>query len=208
MEARVYSASGDEMGTTNLPEDVFGGPIRRHLLYEVVRGYLANRRQGTSKVKSRGEIRGGGRKPWRQKGTGRARQGTIRSPLWVGGGRAHGPKPRSYAVHLNKKMRRQALRSALTAKAQGDHLAILEDVSFPEPRTRHAYALLKKMGVERSRCLLVLDGHDPAVLRATRNLRALRVTSWEWLNCHDVLDSDRVLLTKGALSKLAEARMR
>ncbi|MBU1701373.1 MAG: 50S ribosomal protein L4 [Candidatus Eisenbacteria bacterium] len=206
MEARIFAPSGKELGNVELPEDIFSGPVKKHLIYEVIKGHLANQRQGTAKVKGRGEVRGGGRKPWRQKGTGRARSGTSRSPIWVGGGRAFGPKPRSYNVTLNRKMRRQALRSALIAKAKAQQLGILEDLSLPEPKTRHAFQMLKSMGFEGQRCLLVIEQYDPMVLRATGNLPKLRVTTWEWMNCHDVVNTDQVLMTKGALGKLAEAK--
>jgi large subunit ribosomal protein L4 len=205
MKAKVFAGTGEEAGTTSLPEEVFGGPVRKHLLYEVVQGYLANQRQGTAKVKNRSEVRGGGRKPYRQKGTGRARHGTIRSPLWVGGGRAFGPKPRSYNVHMNKRMRRQALRSALTAKAREDEITVLNELSLPEAKTKHAYEVLKRMGMEKEKCLLVLEGHDPTILKATRNIPKLFVTTWQWLNAYDVLNCQRILFTKGALEKLAEA---
>jgi large subunit ribosomal protein L4 len=206
MEAKIFAPSGEERGVVELPEDIFSGPVKKHLIYEVIKGHLANQRQGTAKVKSRADVRGGGRKPYRQKGTGRARAGTTRSTIWVGGGRAFGPKPRSYNVTLNRKMRRQALRSALIAKAKAEQMGILEEFSLPEPKTRHAFQLLKTMGFEGRRCLLVIEQHDPMVLRATGNLPKLRVTTWEWLNCHDVVNSDQVLITKGALGKLAEAK--
>ncbi|MBD3334232.1 MAG: 50S ribosomal protein L4 [Candidatus Eisenbacteria bacterium] len=206
MDAKIYAASGEETGVVELPEELFSGPVRRHLLYEVVHGYMANSRQGTAKVKTRAEVRGGGRKPWRQKGTGRSRQGTIRAAQWVGGGRAFGPKPRSYNKHLNRKMRRQALRSALTAKAKASEVGVLEGFDLSEPKTRLAYQVLKTMGLQDRRCLLVLEEHNPAVLRATGNIPNVRVTTWEWLNSHDVLDCDHLLMTKAAMGKLAEAR--
>jgi large subunit ribosomal protein L4 len=206
MEAKLFSATGDDLGKVELPEKVFSGPVRRHLLFEVVQGYLANRRRGTAKVKTRAEVRGGGRKPWRQKGIGRARHGSIRSPIWVGGGVAHGPRPRSYAVHLNRKAKRLALNSALVAKARDGEVMVLESVSLPEGKTRHVYSLLKKLGVHESRCLLVLDKYDADVLRAARNLPRLRVTTAQWVNAYDVLNCDQVLLTKGALDSMAEAR--
>jgi len=205
MEAKVFDVAGGEIGTTDLPETVFGGPVRKQLLFDVVQGYLANQRQGTAKVKGRGEVRGGGRKPWRQKGTGRARSGSTRSPVWVGGGRAFGPKPRSYNVSLNKKMKRQALRSALTAKAKDQRVSVLNEMTLPEPKTKLAFQILKRMGLERTKCLLVLENHDATVLRATKNLPGFFVTTWQWLNSYDVLNCDRLLITKDALDRLAEA---
>lgn len=205
MQAKVFAGTGEESGTTSLPEEVFGGPVRKHLLHDVIQGYLANQRLGTAKVKSRAEVRGGGRKPWRQKGTGRARHGTIRAATWVGGGRAFGPKPRSYGAHLNRRMRRQALRSALTAKAREDEVSVFSDLTLPEAKTKHAHQILKRMGMERDKCLLVLEGHDATLLRATRNIPNLFVTTWQSLNAYDVLNCQRILFTKNALEKLVEA---
>jgi large subunit ribosomal protein L4 len=205
MQAKVFAGTGEEAGTTSLPEEIFGGPVRKHLLHEVIQGYLANQRQGTAKVKSRAEVRGGGRKPWRQKGTGRARAGTIRSAIWVGGGRAFGPKPRSYNVHLNRRMKRQALRSALTAKARDDGVSVVNELTLPEAKTKLAHQVLKRMGLEGQKCLLVVDGHNPTVLRATRNIPRFYVTTWQSLNAYDVLNCQRILFTKEALDKLVEA---
>lgn len=205
MQAKVFAGTGEEAGTTSLPEEVFGGPVREHLLHEVIQGYLANQRQGTAKVKSRAEVRGGGRKPWRQKGTGRARAGTIRSAIWVGGGRAFGPKPRSYNVHLNRRMKRQALRSALTAKARDDGVSVVNELTLPEAKTKLAHQILKRMGLEGQKCLLVVDGPNPTVLRATRNIPRFYVTTWQSLNAYDVLNCQRILFTKEALDKLVEA---
>jgi large subunit ribosomal protein L4 len=125
--------------------------------------------------------------------------------VWVGGGRAFGPKPRSYNVSLNKKMKRQALRSALTAKAKDQRVSVLNEMTLPEPKTKLAFQILKRMGLERTKCLLVLENHDATVLRATKNLPGFFVTTWQWLNSYDVLNCDRLLITKGALDRLAEA---
>jgi len=205
MQARVFAATGEETGTTALPENVFGGPVREHLLHDVIIGYLANQRHGTAKVKTRGEVSGGGRKPWRQKGTGRARSGTIRSPLWVGGGRAFGPKPRSYTMNLNKKMRRLALRSALAARAGEEQICVMDEFRLAEPRTKFASEFLKRMGMQGRKCLIVLENHDEEALRATRNIPNVFVTTWQWLNAYDVLNCESLLFTKGALDKLTEA---
>ncbi len=202
--AKLFTESGEEKGTVDLPQGAFGAEPNTHVMWEAVRNYLANQRQGTASVKSRGEVRGGGRKPWRQKGTGRARVGTIRSPLWVGGARAFGPKPRDYGYKLPKKVRRLALRSALSAKAKADEILVVSDFKIPEPKTREVAKVLKNLGVEGERCLLVVPEHDPDLARASRNIPNLRTVESRLLNTYEVLHAERIVIMESALAKIEE----
>jgi large subunit ribosomal protein L4 len=206
--AKLYAPTGEEKGTVELPEWAFGSRIHRHVMWEMVRNYQANQRQGTAKVKGRSDARGGGRKPWVQKKTGRARAGTIRSPLMVGGGRAFGPKPRSYSFEVPKKVRRLALRSALTLKAKGEQVAVLSDLPIPETKTREVFAVLRNLGLTDTRTLLVLPDHDEAILRASRNLPNLQTAVFSNLNTYQVLHSDRLLFLEKAMERLREAEVR
>jgi large subunit ribosomal protein L4 len=164
---------------------------------------LANRRRGTASTKRRGEVSGGGRKPWRQKGTGRARQGSTRSPLWRGGGVALGPKPRDYAYHLPKKVRRAALCSALSMKTQEGLLKVIDRLDIPAPKTRQIVAFLKDLRVEKA-AIIVLADDNPNVRLAARNLPAVKVLRVEGVNIYDLLAYDYLICTKEALMKLQE----
>ncbi len=192
-------ANGEEL-SVDLPPEVFGGPIRRHLLFEAVRAYLAARRAGTHSTKTRGEVSGGGKKPWRQKGTGRARAGSIRSPLWVGGATVFGPKPRDYAYALPKKARREALRSALAAKLRAGALILVERIELPEAKTRHMAAYLKSLGIERG--LMVLSEPIDAVVRAARNLPGVEVVTADELSIYDLLRHPKVVMVASAIEQL------
>ena len=160
---------------------------------------LANARRGTHKTKTRGEVKGGGRKPWRQKGTGRARQGTIRAPQWVGGGTVFGPTPRSYAQRMPKRMRRAALRSALSVKATDGAVIVLDQLAWPEAKTRHARRLLAALGLEGQRLLLAYADPNEEALRATRNLGQVCALPYPYLNVRDVLQCNALILTVDAL---------
>ncbi len=203
--ANKYTHTGDAQGEVTLPEAAFGVEPNQHVMWEAVRNYLANQRQGTAKVKSRSEVRGGGRKPWRQKGTGRARVGTIRSPLWTGGGRAFGPRPRDYGYALPKKVRRLALRSALSAKAQAGEILVLSDFQIEEARTRRIADILKSLELAEMKCLLVTSEHDPLLVRAGRNIPTLAIRESRLLTTYEVLQVERVLVFESALAKIEEA---
>jgi large subunit ribosomal protein L4 len=164
MQVAVLSATGDNVGVVDLPDEVFGIRPSHHAIYEAVRAYLANRRQGTASTRSRSEVAYSGRKPWRQKGTGRARAGTRRSPLWVGGGTVFGPHPRPYRVKLSKKLRALALKSALSVRATEGRITVLEDMVFEEPKTSRMAAALKALKVDEEKCLMVL-GDEAYVVR-------------------------------------------
>ena len=157
MNAKIYGLDGKETGTATLPDELFAQQVHEHLLWLSVKRHLGNQRQGTAKVKTRGEVSGGGRKPWRQKGTGRARSGSNTSPLWPGGGRAFGPKPRDYRTDMPKAQRRRALSSALSLKAGENAVSVIESLSFDAPKTREMAALLGRIGLADKRTLLVLD---------------------------------------------------
>lgn len=203
MELDVIDLQGTHIRKIEVDEQAFGAEVKRHLFHQVVRMQLANRRQGTASTKTRGEVSGGGRKPWRQKGTGRARQGSTRSPLWRGGGVALGPKPRDYSYNLPKKVKRAALRSALTLKLQERLLKIIDRLEFPEPRTKQMVGLLKTLGIEKP-ALIVIAGDNRNVQLAARNLPSVQVMRVEGVNIYDLLAYDFLICTQDALVKLQE----
>ena len=197
-KAKVLDGAGKSSSTVDLPDELFGGGVNEPLLHQVVVAQLAAARSGTSSTKTRAEVRGGGTKPWRQKGTGRARHGSIRSPIWVGGGVVFGPKPRDHSVRVNKKMRKAALRSALSDKAQSEQVFVMD--GFSEAKTKLARAMLKEAGIE-GRVLLVLDPADDnsrVVDRAFRNLGGSAFSLVGSLAAYDVLVADALIFTKGA----------
>ncbi len=185
-----------------LPAPIFEAPVNTALMHQVVVASLAAQRAGTHATKTRGDVRGGGTKPWRQKGTGRARQGSIRAPHWTGGGIVHGPHPRDHSVKVNKKMKRAALRSALTDAAQSGKLAVLSNLAFDGPRTKDAVELLETLDLEGA-VLLVIPAPDEAVEKSFRNLPQVKVDYPGNLSTYDVLYADRVVFTTEALDALA-----
>jgi len=197
---------GAERGQIELPAELFDAKIHRHAMWQVVNVYLGNQRQGTSMVKTRGMVSGGGKKPFRQKGTGRARQGTSRAAQMVGGARAFGPNPRDYHVDLPKKTRRIALRSALTVKAKDGKLTVVTDLGVAEGRTREVNDLLRRLALTEGKCLLVIEGNDPKVIRAARNMPKVYTSSAGQLNTYEILRADHVVITAPALEALKEAR--
>ncbi len=204
--ATLRDSRGQERGTVELPEDIFGAKIHRHLMWQVVTNYLNNQRQGTSQVKTRGMVSGGGKKPFRQKGTGRARQGTSRAAHYVGGGRAFGPIPRDYHVLLPRRIRRQALRSAFSVRAKEGLVTVVTDLAFERGRTREMASLLKGLGLSGTKCLLVLEGNDAAVMRAARNLPLVQTTSAAQVNAYEILRAGHILITEKAIDVLKEVR--
>jgi large subunit ribosomal protein L4 len=204
MDAKVYASDGSEKGTATLPDELFGQQVHEHLLWLSVKRHLGNQRQGTAKVKTRGEVSGGGRKPWRQKGTGRARSGSNTSPLWPGGGRAFGPKPRDYRTELPKSQRRQALASALSLKAGEKAVAVVESLAFAAPKTKEMAGTLERMGLKDKRTLLVLGQADGNVVKSCRNLPNLTTTLAHQVNAYDLLNCDVVLLTRDGLDRMKE----
>ncbi|GAA0323340.1 50S ribosomal protein L4 [Bacillus carboniphilus] len=199
----LYNQSGSQVGEIELNESVFGIQPNNHVLFEAVMMQRASLRQGTSKVKNRSEVAGGGRKPWRQKGTGRARQGSIRSPQWRGGGTVFGPVPRSYSYKLPKKVRRLAIKSALSSKVQGDSILVLESLSFETPKTKEFASVLKGLSVNR-KALIVTDVLDENVALSARNIPGITVVEANGINVLDVLNHDQLIMTKAAVEKVEE----
>ena len=200
----VLNANNEKVDSLELPSAIFDAPVKPHLLHDIVRMQLANRRQGTAKSKGRSEVSGGGKKPWRQKGTGRARAGTTRSPLWRHGGTIFGPHPREYGFQLPKAARRQALCGALTAKAQEGAIRLLESLSLEKPSTKAMRSLLRGVGVQ-GKALVVLPGRDEVVEKSVRNLPEVRVLTVQGLNVYDVLKADTLIMTPEGVHTLREA---
>lgn len=206
MDAKVYSVKdGSVVKTVKLPESIFNTEVNENVIYESVKEYLANQRQGTHSTKTRVEVSGGGRKPWRQKGLGRARAGTIRSPLWVGGGVTFGPKPRDYSYKINRKMKRSALKSALTLKAKEGKIFVITDSEMETPKTKVMADLTASMEIRKDqKKLFVFDKYVPIAYKSVRNMEgALPVMSHE-LNTFIVMNSDFVIITEEALKKINE----
>jgi large subunit ribosomal protein L4 len=202
--ARIVDQTGERSGELELAETIFGGPVNTAVMHQALVRQLANGRQGTHDTKTRTEVRGGGKKPWRQKGTGRARQGSIRSPQWAGGGIVFGPTPRSYRQEMPRKQRRLALRSALAAKAQDGHIAVLGGFEAEAPRTRLVVDLLRNIDAG-ARVLVVLGSHNEVLERSARNLPEVRVILAANLSVRDLLTADTVLMTRDALDHVEEA---
>ncbi len=203
----VRNLSGDEVGSLELPREWFAGPINVAVMHQVVTAQLAAARNGTAKTKGRGEVRGGSRKPWRQKGTGRARHGSIRSPQWVGGGVAHGRSgEQDHTKRVNKKMKRLALRSALSDRAREGNISVVRQLVLEQPRTKDAIAALTALGHQEAKTLVVLaDRHDPT-WKSFRNLPAVRTLTVDQLNTYDVLLSDVVVFDEEALPLIGTGR--
>ena len=196
----TLTVSGEKSGTVELDDSWFGASLNVPAMHQVVTAQLANGRRGTSKVKGRSEVRGGGRKPWRQKGTGRARQGSIRAPQWTGGGIVHGPSgEQNYTKRVSKKLKRLALASALSDRAASGDVRVVTGLRFDAPSTRQAVAVLDGLDVRGRQVLLVLEGRDDAVAKSFRNLSDVHVLTVDQLNTYDVLCSDVVLFTEPAL---------
>ena len=200
----IKTQSGADAGTADLPDDVFGIEPNVPVMHQVVTAQLAAKRQGTHSTKTRSEVRGGGAKPWRQKGTGRARAGSSNSPIWRGGGIAHGPKPRDYSQKTPKKMVKLALRSALSDRASEGNVIVVDSWSFDAPKTKDAVAALSAIGAE-GKVLMVLGDNDEAAYKSFRNLTNVHCMHVGELNTYDVLDSDVVVFTKDTLPGSAPA---
>jgi large subunit ribosomal protein L4 len=200
----VIDQAGARTGELELPDAIFGGPINTAVMHQALIRQLANARQGTHDTKTRTEVRGGGKKPWRQKGTGRARQGSIRSPQWAGGGIVFGPTPRSHRQDMPRKQRRLALRSALAAKAQDGQISVLGAFELDAPRTRVVVDLLRTIEAG-ARCLVVLGSHNELLERSARNLAEVRVVLAANLSVRDLLTADTVLMTRDALEHVEGA---
>ncbi len=203
MQAPLKNMQGQEIGTVELPDAVFDIEPNQAVMHQALVRQLANQRQGTHKTKTRGEVSGGGRKPWRQKGTGRARQGTIRAPQWRGGGTVFGPTPRSYAKRMPRKMRRLALRSALSVKASEQKIVVLDELSFDAPRTKDMVAVLDALDVERSALLLLPEADDVVELSA-RNIPYVKTLRANYINVRDLLGYETVIMPQQAIDVIAD----
>ena len=199
----VLSAQREKVGELSLPAVISEQPPREHLLFETVRMQLANRRSGTAATKTRAQVRGGGRKPWRQKGTGRARAGSNRSPIWVGGATVFGPQPRSYAYRLPRSARKTALRAALAQKLRQDEVVVIDVIQFAGPKTKQMVSLLAQLELGDS-VLLVLAAADGNVQKSARNLPGVKVLLSQGLNVYDLLRYRKVLVTQAAMQQISE----
>ena len=202
-KVNVYNMLGQEVGEIELKDDIFGVEVNEHVLYEVVKNQLANKRQGTQSAKTRAEVRGGGRKPWRQKGTGRARQGSIRASQWVGGGVSFAPKPRDYSYKVPKKVRRLAMKSALSSKVQNNEIIVLEGLNLEEPKTKEMAKILANIKAGK-KALVVMDEKDVNVIKASRNIPNVQTALVNTLNVYDILNYDSFIITKDAVRKVEE----
>lgn len=198
----LYNMSGSKIGDADLSEDIFGIEPKTDVMHQVVVAHLANRRQGTQSTLTRAEVRGGGIKPWRQKGTGRARQGSTRSPQWRHGGVVFAPKPRDYSQPVNKKVRRLALKSALSSKVQDNAVYVVDKIELSEAKTKQMAAALKGFDVKKA--LIVLDSRNENVERAVRNIPGVITTQADNLNTYDVLKYDAFIIAKDAVAKVEE----
>jgi large subunit ribosomal protein L4 len=199
----LYNQSGSTVGEIELADTVFGIEPNAHVLHDAVVMQQASQRQGTHAVKNRSAVRGGGRKPWKQKGTGRARQGTIRAPQWVGGGVVFGPTPRSYAFKLPKKVRRLAIKSALSSKVMNDEIKVLEGLEVAAPKTKEIVTILSNLKAER-KVLIVTGTYVDNIALSTRNIPGVKFVTAEGINVLDVLNHDLLVITKDAVAKVEE----
>ena len=198
----VYNMEGKEVDSIELNDSIFGVEINEHLVHMAVLQQLANKRQGTQKAKTRSEVRGGGRKPWRQKGTGHARQGSTRSPQWTGGGVVFAPKPRDYSFKMNKKEKRIALLSALSSKVAESKIVVLDEFKLDEIKTKKFVEVMNNLKVENA--LVVLEGENKNVVLSGRNIPSVKVTATNEINTYDVLKYTTLVVTKAAVEKLEE----
>ncbi len=198
----VYNMEGKEVGSLELNDAVFGAKINEHLVHMAVVQQLANNRQGTQKAKTRSEVSGGGRKPWRQKGTGHARQGSIRAPQWTGGGVVFAPVPRDYSFKLNKKEKRAALKSALTSKVNDNKFIVLDELKLDEIKTKKFQEVLNNLKVEKA--LVVLNDNDQNVVMSAKNIPAVKTALTNTINVYDILKYDTVVATKAAVATIEE----
>lgn len=199
---KVFNMEGNEVGTIELKDEVFGVEINEHLVHLAVVRQLANKRQGTQKAKGRSEVSGGGRKPWRQKGTGHARQGSIRAAQWTGGGVIFPPTPRDYGGKINKKERRAALRSALTSKVQDEKLIVLDALTLTEIKTKEMQKVLNNLKVDNA--LVVLGGVDENVIKSARNIPDVQTATAQTINVYDVMRYHTLICTKDAVASIEE----
>ncbi|MCI6812019.1 MAG: 50S ribosomal protein L4 [Lachnospiraceae bacterium] len=199
----VYNMEGKEVGTIELNDSVFGVEINEHLVHMAVVQQLANKRQGTQKAKTRSEVSGGGRKPWRQKGTGHARQGSIRAPQWKGGGVVFAPTPRDYSFKLNKKEKRAALKSVLTDKVQNGNLVVVDELKFDEIKTKNFVAMLNNLNVN-TKALVVVGENDTNAALSARNIPTVKTSLTNTINVYDIINANKLVVTKDVVKTIEE----
>ena len=204
---KVVNMAGQEVGEIALSEKVFGREVNEALLHTAVRAFLLNQRQGTQSTLTRTEVSGGGKKPWKQKGTGHARQGSTRSPQWTHGGIALGPKPRSYRVSLNKGLKRAALFSALSSKVAGGEMVVVDSIALAEYKTKAMVAMLDAVGAKK-KALVVLPAVDEFVIKSLANIEGAKSTQWNTINVYDILNCDTLIVAKDAVAKIEEVYAR
>lgn len=198
----VYNMDGQQVDEIELKDEIFGVEVNEHIMHAAVVQYLANQRQGTQSAKTRAEVRGGGRKPWGQKGTGRARQGSIRAPQWTGGGVVFAPKPRDYSFKLNKKVKRLALKSALTSKVQNNNLIVLDELKLDEIKTKNMKKVLDNLKV--SKALIVTESDNKNVILSARNLPNVKTAAVNTINVYDILKYESFVVSKDVLQTIQE----
>ncbi len=204
---KVVDMAGKEVGTIELSDVVFGADVNSSVLHTAVKAYLANQRQGTQSTLTRTEVSGGGKKPWKQKGTGRARQGSTRAPQWTHGGIALGPKPRSYRLTLNKKVKRLALFGALSAKVAENEMVVVDTIAATSYKTKTMVQMLKDLGAEK-KALVVLPSVDPMVIKSCANIPGVKTTVFNAINVYDILNCNTLIVAKGAVEKIEEVYAR
>src|SRR4051794_9822292 len=206
--AKVLDLTSNEVGEIELPDTVFGVPLNEPLIHEAVRSFLANRRAGTSATKTRGDVSGSGRKLWKQKGTGRARIASLRSPLWKGGGNVHGPQPRDWSYQMPKKMRRGALRSALSERVREGNLIVIDELSFAGPKTKEFIGALNTLGLSdknaRAKTLIVDSLDNENLVLSSRNVEKTKVVNSFGLNIYDIIYHEKLVLSRAAVEELNE----
>lgn len=202
-KVNVYNMQGDQVEQIDLSEAIFGIEINQHVVYEVVKNQLANKRQGTQSAKTRAEVRGGGKKPWRQKGTGRARSGSTRSPIWTGGGVTFAPKPRDYSYKVPKKIRRLAMKSALTSKVLENEIIVIDEFKLDAPRTKDMVSVLSKLSADR-KALIVTLNPESNVIKSANNIPNVQTTVVNNMNVYDILKYNSLIITKEAVRKVEE----
>jgi large subunit ribosomal protein L4 len=204
---KVVNMAGQEVGSIELSEKVFGRKVNEAVLHTAVRAYLMNQRQGTQSTLTRSEVSGGGRKPWKQKGTGHARQGSTRSPQWTHGGIALGPKPRSYRIELNKGIKRAAMFSALSSKVAGGEMIVVDNITATEYKTKDMVKMLAAVGAAK-KTLVVLPEVNNFVIKSCDNIEGVKTTQWNTINVYDILNCDTLIVAQGAVAKIEEVYAR
>jgi len=204
VDMNVHSVEGEKIGEIKLNDDMFNANINKHIVHQIVKRYLAEKRRGTASTKGRSEVRGGGKKPWKQKGTGRARAGTIRSPLWVGGGVIFGPENRDYGYSIPRKMRLVALKSVLSSKVKNNDLIVLDKLELKDGKTKDITNILDKFNLNNDKIIIVIDKENDEIKRAVNNLRNAIVITANKLNTYDLVNYQKMLITQNALKIIQE----